>query len=196
MKTILIANPRTGSTSISYYVNELRRKCQVFIEPFYEYRNIPYNDILLYETSFTKQIYNQLPKEYTGLRREEFYEMVFNDFDKVVFLDRRDINKQSESYSSALVRNEWYGKYMYNPNTDDKHLEITNRILSEIKGEMQILADSKQTPIYYYEDIYFDKNLMVKFLKEINCEFDENLYLKYLDRSNTYRNNKTGKTII
>jgi hypothetical protein len=196
MKTILIANPRTGSTSISFYVQELKGNRQVFIEPFYEHRDISYKEVLSYDNSFTKQIYNQLPKEYNNMKREDFYEMVFKDFDKVVFLDRRNITKQSESYSSALVRDEWYGKYMYDPSTASKHLEITQRILSEIKHEMQILSNIKNMTIHYYEDIYFNEEYMVNFLKEINCEFNEPLYKKYLDRSNTYRSGKIDKTII
>lgn len=198
MKIMLIAEPRTGSTSIFKYFSALKPYFSSFFEPFNEERETPptYQSLFKYQNLFIKQILRQPPKEYKNIPLEEFYDMVNNDFDKLIFLSRKDIKKQSESFSSALNSNNWLEPYMYNEDKDKELNEYSTYHLKNMKGEINNLTKKYNCVIFYYEDIFYDKNKMIEFLGHIGCQYDEELYSIFLDTSKKYRSQKQIKTII
>lgn len=195
---MLIAEARTGSTSIGKYFEAVMPKYKVFLEPFNELKTPPYEyrKVLNYENVFIKQLYIQIPKEYSNVSRLEFYNMVFNDFDKVIFLSRKDQEKQTESFSAALVNDNWHKSYMFDKEKDKEKYEISLNHIRGVKNEITNIATEKQAKIFYYEDLFYNKENMVNFLSEIDCVFNENIYEMFLGLEKKYRSEKTSKTII
>jgi len=198
MRIMLIAEPRTGSTSLGKYFFKVKPKYSVYLEPFniLKHESIPYSDVLKHDDCFIKQLYKQIPSEYNNITRYEFYDIVFNDFDKIVFLSRKNLEKQSESFSSALVSDKWEGQYMYDEKKDSQKLELSLKVLQDVKNEMHQLAEIKQSKIFYYEDLFYNKENMLKFLNEIECPYNERYFNDYLDISKKYRGEKNTKVLI
>jgi hypothetical protein len=216
MKIILIAEPRCGTTNLYNYVASITKNYICYNEPFKEERiiyntYIEYNKIISHKNIFVKQLYSHKPKEFLDKSFEEIYDLVYKDFDIIVFLDRIDKHKQSESYVHAQCTNIWHTPYDFDiKNVESKTILING--VNEKNGKdslilyenafkntsAQILktANKLNKKIYYYEDIYFNKQKMIEFLNELNIEFDEKLYNQFLADTNKYRKNLKIKSII
>lgn len=199
MKVILICFPRTGSTAISYYYEMVNTHFKVFKEPFNwvtKYRPyFSYNSVVNHTDIFVKHHYGQIPLEFNELPSKEFYDKIFIDFDKVVFLDRKDTKTQAESLAYAEYFDRWHTNYVYqNIPEDDVNWKI--KTLKELKSGFYDLLESTDSKLYYYEDIFQNKELMKEFLSDICVEFDEKHYNLYLDYSKKYRKEKIIKGII
>jgi hypothetical protein len=195
---MLIAQPRTGSTSIGKYFYEVLPNYTVYLEPFNTLYHEPkkYEEVLGPEDLFIKQIYTDIPLEYSNLSRIEFYDIIFKDFDVVIFLCRRDIIKQSESFSFALTNHKWEENYIYDEQKDLKYFDSAMDKIKETNEEILLICKNKNSKIYYYEDLFYDKQVMLEFLNEINCPYKDKFYKKYLDVSKKYRGDKNIKTLI
>ena len=100
MRIMLIAEPRTGSTSLGKYFFKVKPKYNVFLEPFniLKHESISYDEVLKHDDCFVKQLYKQIPQEYNDIPRYEFYDIVFKDFDKIVFLSRKDLENNLKAF--------------------------------------------------------------------------------------------------
>jgi hypothetical protein len=198
MKIILVAEPRTGSTSIGKYFHAVMPTYKVFLEPFNKIKEPPfeYDFVLKNENVFVKQLFRQIPKKYSEIPITDFYDMVLNDFDKIVFLSRRNVEKQSESYSAALINDNWFDSYIFDNKKDNDKFDLSLIILNDVKTEINDYVIKKNIKMFYYEDLYFDKNNMLNFLDEINCIYDEDIYNLFLSSEKKYRSEKNTKTII
>jgi len=190
MKVLLVCFPRTGSTSISTYYKHANPNIKIFSEPF-NFNGLegyfPYKKVISYENVFVKHMYQQMPSDLKDLSYKELYDIFYKSFDKVVFLDRRNINEQVESLSNALVTNVWHSKYIYNDTISSTTLAEQLNNIAYWKGEFYKLAEEKNAKVFYYEDIYSSKENMLEFLSEIGSEYNEEYYNTYLDNSNKYR---------
>jgi hypothetical protein len=189
MKILLICFPRTGSTSIIEYYKYSNPTIKTFSEPFNKNGRegyFAYNHVIQYENIFVKHIYRQMPPD-LDVSHFDLYNKFYEDFDKIVFLDRKDIKEQLESLSYSLTTNIWHTSYVYN---NTKHNTFIDEELENMlfwKEHFHTLAKEKNAKVFYYEDIYFSKENMQNFLLEIGSEYDASFYKKYLDSSNKYR---------
>jgi hypothetical protein len=208
MKIMLICVPRSGTSSLTVYVNSVKKNYIVYNEPFRKERVhttdfFRYDTMITNENIFVKQIHFHLPEEFSDFNIEEIYDRFYNDFDVIVFLDRIDKTKQSESFVHAHATKTWHSRYKFNPNNIEKELtsndnifdrfsvdstiEINKNRFIDLSNELTKTAKKFNKKVFYYEDIYFNKEKMIEFLKELNIEFDENLYNLILDKTNKYR---------
>lgn len=190
MKILLICFPRTGSTSIIRYYKYSNPNIKTFSEPFNENGvegYFTYNHVIQYDNVFVKHMYDQFPSDLKSLSINEINEIYYKSFDKIVFLDRKNIKEQLESLSHSLTTNMWHSSYVYN---DKKHNVFIDKELKHIlfwKEEFHAFANKKNSKVFYYEDIYSTKENMLEFLKEIDSSYNEIYYNKFLDNSKKYR---------
>lgn len=216
MKIILIAEPRCGTTNLYNYVVSSTKDYICYNEPFKEERQIynnyiEYNKIISYKNIFVKQLYSHKPNEFLDKSFEEIYDMVYNDFDIIVFLDRRDKRKQSESYVHAQCTNIWHSTYDFdiknvesktilingiNEKSGNDSLNIYEKAFQNTSIQMSKTANKLNKKTYYYEDIYFNKEKMIEFLNELHIEFNEKWYNHFLADVNKYRQNLKINSII
>lgn len=189
MKILLICFPRTGSTSIIEYYKYSNPDIKTFSEPFNKNGRegyFTYNHVIQYENVFVKHIYRQMPSD-LDLSHFDLYNKFYEDFDKIVFLDRKNIKEQLESLSHSLTTNVWHTSYVYN---DTKHNTFIDEELKNMefwKKHFHTLANQKNAKVFYYEDIYSTKENMLEFLKAIDSDYNELYYNKFLDNSKKYR---------
>jgi hypothetical protein len=216
MKTILISVPRCGTTNLYNYVSTVTNDYICYNEPFKEERIhinefYRYNTIVNNKNIFVKQIYSHKPQEFLNKTFEEIYNLVYNDFDNIVFLDRHDKTKQTESFVHAHCTDIWHGFYNFNikniksklisnnnldENAELDSLELTKNILVNISTNLTNTADKFSKKIYYYEDIYFNKEKMIEFLNELKIEFNNDWYNHFLSEKNKYRNDLITDKLI
>ena len=122
MKVIVVASPRSGSTSIFEYANKLKERNNTitYDEPFNKSyycvgESFLYKNVIKNKNIFVKTISDQIPPEFTD-NVDLFYETLKKDFDRIVFLERKDLEKQIESLSHAVRTNRWHEKYFYEKN--------------------------------------------------------------------------------
>lgn len=189
MKLALIAQPRCGTNSIMFYVSDLLKSFMIYGEPFNPGTYAPpieYDEILSHENVFIKTMFNQKPDEVLELTNVDFILKLISDFDNVVFLIRRDVEKQTESYTSAIYENRWISKYVYNKGSQTLHATLKNDLTID-QTNLINLAKRLNKKVYYYEDVYFDVDKMKELLSELGVKFDRELYYKWLDSSKKYR---------
>ena len=166
MKICIVANPRTGSSSLFGLIkSHLPKNYHSVSEPFnvkhMKYISDDRNHIDIFENSenvFFKNICYQYPTKYNN--KDEWYEWLFNNFDKIILLDRKDRLSQSESFVYHESKNDlnWNIHSYYDlTNIDKTRIEKRIEILEE-DGQF-LLNNSNKFPLFYYEDLYVDKNM-------------------------------------
>ena len=85
---------------------------------------------------------------------------------------------------------------MYDEKKDSQKLELSLKVLQDVKNEMRQLVQMKQSKIFYYEDLFYNKENMIEFLNEIGCAYNERYFKDYLDLSKKYRGEKNTKVMI
>lgn len=200
MKILLICLPRTGSTSINDYFKVSNKDFITFSEPFNEkgrFGFFKYNDVIKHDNVFVKHIFTQKPKDLPTISDFELFEKFRLDFDKIVFLDRKNIKEQAESLSKAVVTGVWHANYIYSEEEGhNRNLKNETINLTYLKEEMLKIYDENKFKMFYYEDIFFDKNNMLNFLSEIHSEYNEENYKRYLDITKKYRIEKKIRGLI
>lgn len=200
MKIILLALPRTGSSSIVKYVKQAHKEIETYGEPFniVLYKNpIPYNELISHENVFIKTMFADNPLEFKELTPKDFIRKLHKDFDKVVCLFRRNKKEHVESYAQAESTNQWVNQYRYCNRSSDLFNTIKSRIETK-ESEMIEVANELNLQKYYYEDLYLSGNNynMKKFLSNIGVRYDKTLYENYLDISKKYRIDSTPNKLI
>lgn len=147
MRVLIIALPRTGSTSLLDKIARERNLRPIF-EPFTR-RDSYYLDEKM-QNIVVKTIIKQHPDNFS----------LAKTFDEVILLGRRNFKKHLESVS-FLHHNIPKG---YNSNDPYEYVEPpfdlverTQELLNEMNHELQNLSIKLNVPIQYYEDL-FDEN--------------------------------------
>lgn len=204
MKVILLANARSGSRSlynfIGHHLRKINKKYISLHEPFNyspkltelqeSIKNIESikgkNNILI-----KSLMQDQYP--YESFRTwEEYIKWVFEYFDKIILLDRKDKIKQCESvfYHTKInnrisINYTWHTPKVYNLTNED-----TDGVQSLIKPfensgkKMLEYSNIYNVPIFYYEDIFLDKNknLIKELLNYLNIsEIEPKAYNEWID---------------
>jgi hypothetical protein len=200
MKIAVISLPRTGSTSISRYYKNTNKDVIVIDEPFNLVVNNPtilYDDLIKNNNLFIKTMYGDNPLEFENMSAKEFVLKLIDDFDLVLFLTRRNIKEHTESYVQASQTSKWASSYVYNSKFDILYNEVEDK-LNSLNLEMIQTCNELNKSLYFYEDLYnqFSKERIIQFLYSIGCDYDKEMFNKFLDTSNKYRVTTTHKTII
>lgn len=191
MKVVLLALPRTGSTSITNYVSETHKETFTIVEPFNTllYKNpIPYSKLVAHSSVFIKTMFADNPPEFQELSHKNFVRKLHRDFDKVICLFRRNKKEHVESYAQAELTGKWARQYRYSNKASTLFDMLKSRI-EEKEKEMVEVADELGLQKYYYEDLYLSGNEynMKELLNNVGIKYDEALYQKHLNVSKKYR---------
>lgn len=170
MKICILANPRSGSKSLLALLQSTfwHLKYYSVSEPFNtEHHEIMgtntydfFSRIIKSKNVIIKTLVNQKPERYTFI--ENWYEDLFNIFDKVILLDRIDKTAQTESYVYWKTKGEfgrWHVPSVYNfDNITNELYNETFEYLCKQSSILEKLSLEKNIPIYYYEDIFINKS--------------------------------------
>jgi hypothetical protein len=192
MRIAIVCNGRSGSTSIFNYINccllNEHKKYNTFFEPF-NFINPDRNDKLktideitnkkniLIKTFIDKDNYPY--ESFNSI--EEYWNWFYSFFDKIIVLERKDKRLQAESliYHIKLSKNrtispKWHRPKYYDLNeTDEKSIvELTNYL--ELESLVLQSISNNGYPLFYYEDIFVNKDIeTIKSLNEY-CEMKYN----------------------
>jgi hypothetical protein len=194
MRIAIVCNGRSGSTSIFYYLNccltKEHKQYNTFFEPF-NFINPDRDDKLkTYDTITNKK--NVLLKTfldsdnypYKSFKNvEEYWDWFYSFFDKIIVLERKDKRLQAESlvYHIRLSKNRtvspyWHKPKYYDLNESDEHHIVG--LTSHLESQSLILKSisNKGYPLFYYEDIFVNKD--IETIKRLNeyCEIEYNQF--------------------
>ena len=192
MKIAIVCNGRSGSTSLISYINccllAENKKYKLFFEPF-NFINPDRDDkhktidkIVNQENLVLKTFIDNDNFPYESFQNvDEYWNWFYSFFDKVIVLERKNKRLQAESlvYHIRLSKNRtisphWHVPKYYDLNETDensilgleKHLESESLVLKSISD--------KGYPLFYYEDIFVNKDIeIIKALNEY-CEIEYN----------------------
>lgn len=201
MRIAILTSARTGSTStfrlIEKHIVVNGYKC--ISEPFnHHWRDkvgLTTYDIPFFEKEknvFIKTFVskNQTPKFFEE-NYENYWNWFFKYFDKVILLDRKDKILQSESLAYHIYKDAhltWQSKQYYDlSNISLKTLEDTKLHL-EIESNIIHSHMDKGYPLFYFEDIYIqkDKAKVIEMFNYIGLELNDSFYEEVV-LSDTYK---------
>ena len=184
MKICILATGRCGSTSLFGCIKDhLPSEYMFLTEPFdrYKTKKEPFTIDTTTPNVLIKTLVGQIPNEKDGMM---VYDWIFQTFDKVIILDRKNKVEQTESFAFHTINNikdRHNRKRVYYLNSIPEDVinkwEIDLNIASEL---LETYAREYKSKIYYYEDIFVDKN------KEIIDEIFNYLELTQLKESINY----------
>lgn len=179
MKIAIVCNGRSGSTSIFNYINccliKERKKYYTFFEPFNfinpdrvdKIKNI--NDILNKKDVLLKTFIDKDNYPYESFNNvEDYWVWFYSFFDKIIVLERKNKRLQAESlvYHIRLSKNRtvstnWHKPKFYDLTDADENdiVKLTNHL--EWESIFLKNISNKGYPLFYYEDIFVDKNIDV-----------------------------------
>jgi hypothetical protein len=197
MKIALLTTARTGSTSLFYLLKSHleKDKYSCITEPFndkwreYMGHKKYTQSYFINETNiFIKTFTNQIPTDIVD-KNEKYWKWFTDYFDKIILLDRKDKQLQSESlkyHEKQKNPSNWHTKQYYDlSNITTNEIEITK---SKLINEADILYkfNSIGYPLFYYEDIFINKdiNKIKEMFNYIDLKLDDVLYEKHIKSDN------------
>ena len=147
MKILIIALPRTGSTSLLRKIAEDKNLREIF-EPFRRNSRFLYTPNM--ENVVVKTIVEQHPDNF-------FLAM---QFDEVILLSRRNYQDHLESlaYLYYNIPTGYNSGEHYEYTSPPKHItKLAASRITSMNKELEILSNRLNVPIQYYEDL-FDEN--------------------------------------
>jgi len=194
MRVAILTSPRSGSTSLFYlldcHLKKINEKYVNISEPFNSYWRTK-RGLKLYDIDDFKDSKFVLIKTFVGKRSipkffgsdyESYWKWFFNYFDKIILLDRKNKDLQAESLAYHLINQKpnWHEKQVYDLNIiPEEKIKSTKEMLIE---ESNILHNISGYPLFYFEDIFVDKNReeMIRMLNYLEIEMDEGIYKEYV----------------
>jgi hypothetical protein len=183
MKIALIYTPRCGSTSIFEYFKVLKPNYICYKEPWFTTVNdgiiIDYDKIISEDNIFIKSTYKHLIVP---------IEKILNDFDRVIFLSRKDKRKMVESLINAnngfnyfdRSKRKYWTEYM-----DEEEINQKIQMYEEIDKTLFDLSVKYGNKMFYYEDLYY--NDLSPILNELDLDLVQPYFDNILDQKNKYR---------
>jgi hypothetical protein len=179
VKILILASPRSGSTSLTLLINEHlnKKKFKLFIEPFnikgynnhklngHDFKNCEplekYNDLLVKSIILIGNV--EYPVEVFS-NEDEYIDWCLNFFDKVIVLDRKNKKEQSESFVINETEQKrtgvgWHIPKTYNIEKMDMH--FYNNMFNKLNATTERLVDianKNNLPYFLYEDLYSNDN--------------------------------------
>jgi hypothetical protein len=165
MKICILATGRCGSTSLFGCIKDHLPSEYIFLtEPFDRYKTKKESFTIDINTPnvLLKTLVGQIPNKEDGLG---FYQFIFETFDKVIILDRKNKLEQTESFAfntKHKFKDIHNIKRVYYLNSIPKDImDEWNTNLNEASELLKILSKEYSSKIYYYEDIFVNKNEQV-----------------------------------
>jgi len=194
MKIALLATARTGSTSLFYLIKSHLEKDNYMCvsEPFnnkwrdyMEYKKFIQSDFINETKVFIKTFVNQIPIDLLN-ENEEYWNWFITYFDKIILLDRKDKQLQSESlkyHEKQKNPKGWHKKQYYDlSNITTNEIESTkNKLINEV--EILYKFNNMEYPIFYYEDIFVkkDKNKIKEIFNYIEISLNDTMYENHIN---------------
>lgn len=208
MKILIIAIPRSGSTSLIRALSKIL-KIKRIDEPFNDRSNESLYENIQYDTILVDAIRN-LPKDDVVVKSLisinvsnlfNFLKGYSKLFDKVILLSRKSTKEASESFAYQQTKNEtkppnWHDKWRYPKGGNELHeIRKWTRWMTKTKKNLEILSKEMNIEIDWYEDIYSgDKKKITKFLNKHNLDLDIFEFSEWVNPKHRLRQFK--KTII
>lgn len=165
MKICILATGRCGSTSLYSCIKEHLNDEYTFLEePFDRYKTTKKGLTIDFNTPnvLIKTLIGQIPNEKDGMM---VYEWIFQTFDKVILLDRKNKIEQVESFAFHTTNNikDRHNRkrvYYFNSISDEvmDKWELDINIASEF---LTTLSKENNKKIYYYEDLFVNKDQLI-----------------------------------
>jgi hypothetical protein len=196
MKIAILTSARSGSTSLYHLIEEsLSGNGYLCVsEPFNAYWRNPAG-LKLYDVDFFKDKENvfiktfvselQRPAEYFD-NETAYWKWFFNYFDKVIILDRKNKHLQSESLTYHMKKKDlfsWQKKQYYDlSNITEEEIE-KSRLILNADSEKMINFSKNGYPVFYFEDLFIDKNkeTALALFRYIQLDLNDELYQKYIN---------------
>ncbi len=196
MKLAILTSARSGSTSLYHLIEESLNSYEYLCisEPFNAYWRKPAGlkvyDVDFFkdkEKIFIKTFVSELQRPEKYLNDEDSYwEWFFNYFDKVIILDRKNKDLQSESLTYHMKKKDlysWQKKQYYDlSNITAEDLKKSKTILISDSEKMHEFSKNGY-PVFYFEDLFIDKNkkIALELFQYLQVELKEELYEKYIN---------------
>jgi hypothetical protein len=165
MKICILATGRCGSTSLYSCIKEHLNDEYTFLEEPFDYYKTKKESFTISTNTpnvLIKTLIGQVPNKEDGLG---FYQFIYETFDKVIILDRKNKLEQTESFAfntKHKFKDIHNIKRVYYLNSISKHImDEWNANLNEASELLKILSKQYSSKIYYYEDIFVNKNEQV-----------------------------------
>jgi hypothetical protein len=159
MKVLIIALPRTGSTSLLSIISQQRNLKSIF-EPFHP---TPIGNW----DSYDKNEDNIVVKTIVCHHNNNIE--LCKNFDEVILLGRKNFKEHLESHSYHVYFSKTKGYHHTNPYVYKSPpidlIELCKKDLIRMNKELEDISNQLNIPIFYYEDlfdIYSDKRLRLK----------------------------------
>ncbi len=170
MRISILTSARSGSTSLYHLIEQSLNltKYTCISEPFNAHWRTP-SRLKIYETDFfedkkdvfIKTFVSKLQRPEKYLNDEEgYWDWFFNYFDKVIILDRKNKDLQSESLTYHMKKDlhDWHKREFYDmSNITKEEIEKSKKILIDDSEKMHLFA-KKGYPLFYFEDLFIDKD--------------------------------------
>lgn len=194
MRIAILTSARSGSTSLFRLIEEhlISKKYVCISEPFNSnWRTAAgfkvYNTDFFNEKDniFIKTFINEQTPQIFLTNKDEYWTWFFTYFKKIIILDRKNKQLQSESLTYHLKKKHlqnWHQKQYYDL-TDIKPEDIkkTKKLLISDSEKMHLIS-KRGYPIFYYEDIFIKKNKKIinDLFNYIEVALSEAMYQKYV----------------
>jgi hypothetical protein len=190
MKICILSIGRSGSTSLyNAIIRHLHKGYYCIGEPFNDKidRIIKIDEnqfdlISKKENVLIKTILTHKPNE---MDNDTFNNWLFTFFDKIILLDRLDKKSQVESFSFLVhtKNKEWHKKQFYNMSLVPKDfIDEWDDRLSMLKNKLGELSLKHNKKIYFYEDIFVNKNMdtINEIFNYLEIKMDENIINEFI----------------
>lgn len=213
MRILILATPRSGSTSLVKLVNShiTISDYKMLIEPFNSQLNgyTPNIDSLFnIENLLIKNLFLVGNDEYpidSFSNVSEYFEWCYDFFDKIILLDRKDKVAQSESFAvnETLMRErgiDWHTPKIYDiEKIEPSYIKTMIDRYTKSSEILHTISSKQKFPIFYYEDIFLEKS--IKHIEELfsylDIELNESNYEEYiLSPYRRIRINKNKQNLI
>lgn len=198
MRILILTSPRCGSSALTRALSKALNYKE-YQEPYNKFWGSKYykKDADIFEDNcVVKLIAYEKSPGYEGSTLSFLLEFI-KQFDRVIFLDRKDFTAQLESYSfmrQHRYNGDWQARYIYK---EDTKLDVDNYYLSLLKDIVLFLSNQSKKSITYYEDIFSNNPELVESTLEksgINIKYED--LRPYIDSKYKLRVEKKDINIV
>jgi hypothetical protein len=213
MRILILATPRSGSTSLVKLVNShiTISDYKMLIEPFnseldgyltnidsiIDTKNLLIKNLFLVENDeYPTDSFNNV---------YEYFEWCYKFFDKIILLDRKDKVAQSESFAinETLMRErgiDWHTPKIYDTEKiESSYIETMISRYTKSSDILHKMSNEHNFPLFYYEDIFLEHNKsnIKNLFNHLNIQLDDTHYKEYvLSPNRRVRINKNKQNLI
>ena len=154
MKFLIVALPRTGSTTLGETLLKKHKLKKYLFEPFVLGAKEKYNS--QDDKIVVKTLVYQIPENVKDESRLEWLINLTKEFDETILLSRRDLKSCGESWSYLSYFNErkkfmYKDSYVWEPTPYD---DLAYKQVVSFDKDLNYISEKTNIPITYYEDIY------------------------------------------